>query len=50
MVASGSAYEVSKNFHGYPSRIHRLTYNRTNHRNIHAGDRRFAVAVLRRAA
>jgi xylulose-5-phosphate/fructose-6-phosphate phosphoketolase len=23
------------NFHGYPSLIHRLTYNRTNHRNIH---------------
>ena len=22
-------------FHGYPSLIHRLTYNRTNHRNIH---------------
>ena len=23
------------NFHGYPSLIHRLTYRRTNHRNIH---------------
>jgi len=23
------------NFHGYPSLIHRLTYNRTNHRNLH---------------
>jgi xylulose-5-phosphate/fructose-6-phosphate phosphoketolase len=23
-------------FHGYPSVIHRLTYRRTNHRNIHA--------------
>ena len=23
------------NFHGYPTLIHRLTYNRTNHRNIH---------------
>jgi xylulose-5-phosphate/fructose-6-phosphate phosphoketolase len=23
------------NFHGYPSVIHRLTYRRTNHRNIH---------------
>ncbi len=22
-------------YHGYPSLIHRLTYNRTNHRNIH---------------
>ena len=23
------------NFHGYPSLIHRLTYRRTNHRNLH---------------
>jgi xylulose-5-phosphate/fructose-6-phosphate phosphoketolase len=23
------------NFHGYPSVIHRLTYRRTNHKNIH---------------
>jgi xylulose-5-phosphate/fructose-6-phosphate phosphoketolase len=23
------------NFHGYPWLIHRLTYNRTNHKNIH---------------
>ena len=23
------------NFHGYPWLIHRLTYNRTNHRNLH---------------
>jgi xylulose-5-phosphate/fructose-6-phosphate phosphoketolase len=22
-------------FHGYPTRVHRLTYRRTNHRNIH---------------
>ena len=22
-------------YHGYPSLIHRLTYRRTNHRNIH---------------
>ena len=34
-----SLFSVDKpvifNFHGYPSLIHRLTYNRTNHRNIH---------------
>jgi xylulose-5-phosphate/fructose-6-phosphate phosphoketolase len=34
-----SLFTVNKpvifNFHGYPSLIHRLTYNRTNHRNIH---------------
>ncbi len=34
-----SLFSVNKpvifNFHGYPSLIHRLTYNRTNHRNIH---------------
>ena len=23
------------NFHGYPWLIHRLTYNRTNHKNLH---------------
>ena len=23
------------NFHGYPSLIHRLTYRRTNHKNLH---------------
>jgi xylulose-5-phosphate/fructose-6-phosphate phosphoketolase len=34
-----SLFSVDKpvifNFHGYPSLIHRLTYNRTNHHNIH---------------
>jgi xylulose-5-phosphate/fructose-6-phosphate phosphoketolase len=34
-----SLFSINKpvifNFHGYPTLIHRLTYNRTNHRNIH---------------